>query len=215
MRGSETEERLHAAIKGIPGKQRPKPDVLERALERLASEPDGQRVAEVIASGHFSKSDGFGQVVSSLGARKEAMFQPGADQIIFAEDLVRSGVPAHTIDFEHKIPVGSDLDIRIREETGEVYGYQMKHLNDPLDPVSEITRGKYLLQLAKSEAEAVAQGDALVSFRVQCPGYWIESGTKHRAEKLFVIQVDIWKSSLLVVTLETYSDAWLTMDTRE
>ncbi|WP_051872356.1 hypothetical protein [Streptomyces sclerotialus] len=153
VRGSETEERLHAAIKGIPGKQRPKPDVLERALERLASESDGQRVAEVIASGHFSKSDGFGQVVSSLGARKEAMFQPGADQIIFAEDLVRSGVPAHTIDFEHKVPVGSDLDIRIREETGEVYGYQMKHLNDPLDPVSEITRGKYLLQLAKAEAD--------------------------------------------------------------
>ncbi|WP_030623081.1 hypothetical protein [Streptomyces sclerotialus] len=72
-----------------------------------------------------------------------------------------------------------------------------------------------VLSRSVTQAEAVAQGDTLVSFRVQCPGYWLESGAKHRAEKLFVVQVDIWKSSLLVVTLETYSDVWLTMDTRE
>lgn len=152
-RGGATEEQLRAAIKEIPGKQRPKPNVLERVLDRLSSEPDGHRIAEIIGSGHFSKSDGFGQVVSSLGANKTAMFRPGADQLIFADDLVRSGVPAHSIDFEHKVPVGSDLDIRIKTDSGEIYGYQLKHLNDPLDPVSEITRGKYLLQLAKAEAD--------------------------------------------------------------
>ncbi|MFC9943136.1 hypothetical protein [Streptomyces pratensis] len=153
VRGSETESRLQAAIKEIPGKQRPNPKVLERVLERLSMEPGGQRIADVIASGHFSKSDGFGQVVSSLGANKTGMFRPGADQLIFADDLVRIGVPAHTIDFEHKIPVGSDLDIRIKGESGEIYGYQLKRLNNPLDPVSEITRNKYLLQLAKAEAD--------------------------------------------------------------
>ncbi|MFF9395874.1 hypothetical protein [Streptomyces griseoluteus] len=152
-RGGETEQQLRDALKGIPGKQRPKPDVVERALERLASEPSGQRVAEAIASGHFSRSDGFGQVVSSLGARKEAMFRPGADQIIFADDLVRSGVPAESIEFEYKLPVGADADIRITDESGTVYTYQMKHLNSPLDEVSEITRGKYLLQLARTEAD--------------------------------------------------------------
>ncbi|MFI6543638.1 hypothetical protein ACIBO9_10395 [Streptomyces prunicolor] len=153
VRGGETEQQLRDAIKGIPGKQRPKPDVLDRALERLASEPNGQQVADVIASGHFNQSEGFGQVVSSLGARKEAMFQPGADQILFADDLARSGVPPHSIDFEHKIPVGADADIRISDESGTVYTYQMKHLNNPMDQVSEITRGKYLLQLAKTEAD--------------------------------------------------------------
>ncbi|WP_406285460.1 hypothetical protein [Streptomyces sp. NBC_00209] len=81
------------------------------------------------------------------------MFQPSADQLIFADKLVESGVPAHAIDFEQKVPVGADVDIRIRDESGDVYAYQMKHLNDPQDPVSEITRGKYLLQLAIADAD--------------------------------------------------------------
>ncbi|EFL25014.1 conserved hypothetical protein [Streptomyces himastatinicus ATCC 53653] len=151
-RGGETEQRLRDAVKGIPGKKRPKPDVLERALDRLASEPGGQQVAEVISSGKFNQRDNFGEVVSALGARKEAMYRPAADQILFADELVRGGVPAHAIDFEQKVPVGADMDVRIKDESGEIYAYQMKHLNDPIDPINEITRGKYLLQLAKSEA---------------------------------------------------------------
>ncbi|MFI9192551.1 hypothetical protein ACIG0A_25030 [Streptomyces californicus] len=55
----------------------------------------------------------------------------------------------------------------------------------------------------------------IFTIRIQCPGVWLESGKRHRAEKLFSIQVEIWKSALLVVTLETYSDAWLTFDTRD
>ncbi|WP_405615803.1 hypothetical protein [Streptomyces sp. NBC_00076] len=153
VRGGETEQRIRDAIKGVPGAKRPKPNVMERVLDRLASEPDGQRVAEIISSGHFNQGDEYGQVVSALGAKREQMFQPAADQLIFADDLVRSGVPAHTIDFEQKFPVGADMDIRIKDESGDVYAYQMKHLNDPQDPVSEITRGKYLLQLANAEAD--------------------------------------------------------------
>jgi hypothetical protein len=152
-RGSRTEQRLLEAIKEIPGKVRPKPDSVERLIERLSTERNGQQVAEVIASGHFNKSNGFGTVVSSLGARKVAMYHPGADQILFAEDLVRSGIPPENLDFEYKIPEGADADVRIRDASGEVYSYQMKRLNDPADPVSEITRGKYLLQLARCEAD--------------------------------------------------------------
>ncbi|WP_406013799.1 hypothetical protein OG520_17635 [Streptomyces sp. NBC_00984] len=153
VRGGETEQRVRDAIKGIPGPQRPKPNVLDRVLDRLASEPDGQRVANVIASGQFDQSDKFGHVISSLGAKREQMFQPGADQIIFADDLVRSGVPGHAIDFEQKVPVGADMDVRIKDESGAVYAYQMKHLNNPMDEVSEITRGHNLLQLARAEAD--------------------------------------------------------------
>ncbi|MEU1149053.1 hypothetical protein ACFYO9_24140 [Streptomyces sp. NPDC005863] len=152
-RGGETEQRLRDAIKGIPGAKRPKPNVMERVLDRLASEPDGQRVAEIISSGHFNQGDEYGQVISAMGAKREQMFQPAADQLIFADDLVRSGVPANAIDFEQKFPVGADMDIRIKDESGDIYAYQMKHLNDPQDPVSEITRGKYLLQLANAEAD--------------------------------------------------------------
>ncbi|MEV5280495.1 hypothetical protein [Streptomyces sp. NPDC052811] len=152
-RGGETEQRLRDAVKGIPGKERPKPDVLERLIDRLATEPGGQRAADVIASGQFNQSSNFGQVVSSLGARKLGMYQPGVDQLVFADDLVKSGVPAHSIDFELKHPPGADVDVRVSDETGKIYAYQMKHLNDPLDQVSEITRGKYLLQLARAEAD--------------------------------------------------------------
>ncbi|MYR87599.1 hypothetical protein GTY41_22350 [Streptomyces sp. SID685] len=152
-RGSEAERRVHDAIKKIPGAKRPKPNVMERVLDRLASEADGQRVADIIGSGQFNQGDEYGQVVSALGAKREQMFQPAADQLIFADDLVRSGVPAHTIDFEQKFPVGADMDIRIKDESGDIYAYQLKHLNDPQDPVSEITRGKYLLQLAHAEAD--------------------------------------------------------------
>lgn len=46
---------------------------------------------------------------------------------------------------------------------------------------------------------------------------WAMAGTgfAYRAEKLFSVQVEVWDGKLLVVTLETYSDAWLTMDTRD
>lgn len=153
VRGGETEQRIRDATKGIPGRKRPKPNVMDRVLDRLASEADGQRVADIIASGQFNRGDEYGQVVSSLGANREQMFQPAADQLIFADDLVRSGVPAHAIDFEQKVPAGADMDIRIKDDAGDGYAYQMKHLNDPQDPVSEITRGKYLLQLAIAEAD--------------------------------------------------------------
>ncbi|MFI6687769.1 hypothetical protein [Streptomyces sp. NPDC050485] len=153
VRGGETEQRLREAIKGVPGKQRPNPKLLEKVIDRLTTEPDGQRVADIIASGQFNQSGEFATVVKSLGANKTHMFQPGADQLIFADDLVKSGVPAHSIDFELKHPVGADVDVRIADESGKVYAYQMKHLNDPADQVGEITRAKYLRQLALAEAD--------------------------------------------------------------
>ncbi|MEU6220631.1 hypothetical protein ABZ845_24430 [Streptomyces sp. NPDC047022] len=78
---------------------------------------------------------------------------------------------------------------------------------EPLSPGTALSR-------AAAEADAL-EGDFVVDVRIECPGYWLKAGDKHRVEKLFAIQVQIWKSSLLVVTLETYSDAWLTTDTRD
>ncbi|WP_329560090.1 hypothetical protein OG711_21555 [Streptomyces uncialis] len=55
----------------------------------------------------------------------------------------------------------------------------------------------------------------MVFLGLQCPGIWVESGVKHRAEKLFSIYVYVLSGGSVVVTLSTYSDAWLTLDTRE
>ncbi|MFF9129950.1 MULTISPECIES: hypothetical protein [unclassified Streptomyces] len=77
----------------------------------------------------------------------------------------------------------------------------------PLAPGSDLTE-------AVAQAEAL-DGDFVLTFRIECPGWWLEPGGDHRAEKLFSIQAEVWGGDLLVVTLETYSDAWLTMDTRD
>ncbi|KUO13764.1 hypothetical protein [Streptomyces sp. DSM 15324] len=69
------------------------------------------------------------------------------------------------------------------------------------------------LASAAEQVDAV-QGDTVVRVRMRCPGEWREAGVRHRVEQLFTLQVDIWDRSLLTVLLETYSDAWLTMDTR-
>ncbi|GAT79430.1 hypothetical protein STXM2123_131 [Streptomyces sp. F-3] len=153
VRGGETEQRVRDAIKGIPGRQRPKPDTLERALDRLASRPGGQKIAEIIASGKFNECGNYGDVISAMGARREQMFQPATDQLVLADDLVRGGVPEHAIDFEYKKPAGADVDVRVKDESGDVYAYQMKRLNNPKDPISEITRGKYLAQLKEADAK--------------------------------------------------------------
>lgn len=107
-------------------------------------------------------------------------------------------------------PVGRvSLSVRAAGNMGDVR-IDSGNLNlepEPLAPASDLSR-------AVDEAESL-DGDLLISTRLDCPGFWLESGVRHRVEKLFVIQVDVWKSSLLVVTLETYSDAWLKTDTRD
>lgn len=97
-------------------------------------------------------------------------------------------------------PVGDMRDFRI-----DAQGLSLEA--EPLAPDTALSR-------VLSEAETL-QGDFLVTVRVDCPGTWIDSRVKHRAEKLFAIHVDLWEANLLAVTLETYSDAWLTMDTRD
>ncbi|MFJ9932285.1 hypothetical protein ACIRSJ_04095 [Streptomyces virginiae] len=149
-RGGELEQAVRDAVKGIPGASRPKPPVFERVLEVLGDNPRGAQVAEVIASGRFNGSENFGQVVSSLGAKKVQMAEPGIDQILLADDLARSGFAGDRIDFEIKNDAGGDADVRLLDDDGDAFVYQLKRLNNPLDPISEITRGKNLGQLTHS-----------------------------------------------------------------
>ena len=95
--------------------------------------------------------------------------------------------------------VGDMRDIRF-EETG------LPLESEPLAPHTALSR-------AASQVDSL-QGDFVVAVRMRCPGVWSVPGAQHRAEQLFTIQADVWKRSLVAVTLETYSDVWLTMDTR-
>jgi hypothetical protein len=111
---------------------------------------------------------------------------------------------------ELAVPVGSvNVSVRASGDSRDVR-LQAEGLvlePEPLSPGTALSR-------AVAEATSTA-GDVVVSVRIQCPGIWMESGVRHRAEKLFVIQAEIWKRALLVLTLETYADAWLTVDTRD
>ncbi|MFE1557513.1 hypothetical protein ACFW6V_21360, partial [Streptomyces sp. NPDC058734] len=153
VRGGEAEQQLRDAVKQLPGKERPKPDVLERAIERLAENPRGNQIAEIISSGAFKDSENFSQVVSSMGARKAGMLEPALDQIIFADDLRKSGLKGDEIHFEVKKAEFEDTDVYYGPKDGDSWGYQMKRLENPLDPVGEITRGKYLSQITHSTAD--------------------------------------------------------------
>ncbi|MFI8892576.1 hypothetical protein [Streptomyces paradoxus] len=112
--------------------------------------------------------------------------------------------------YELAAPVGkAGISVRSASDTRDVRvrvdGLSLEP--EPLSPGTALSR-------AVGEADSL-EGDFVVGVRVECPGYWLEKGAKHRVEKLFTIQVDIWKRTLLVVTLETYVDAWLTVDTRD
>lgn len=112
--------------------------------------------------------------------------------------------------YELAVPAGKvGLSVRAMHDTRDVRldvrGLVLE--GNPLAPGTALSDS-----VARAES---LEGDFLTGLRVQCPGVWLESGARHRAEQLFTIQVDIWKTDLVVVTLETYSDAWLTMDTRE
>ncbi|GAA2713120.1 MULTISPECIES: hypothetical protein [Streptomyces] len=150
VRGSELEQRFHDGIRQLPGAKRPKPKVLENILDRLSTHPNGQEIAEVVASGRFAKSENFAQVVSSMGAAREQLMQPAVDQIRFANDLYERGF--RDIEFEHKANK-ADIDVLVRDKTGYTVGYQMKRLNDPLNPIDEVTRDKYLLQLQRADVD--------------------------------------------------------------
>jgi hypothetical protein len=108
-------------------------------------------------------------------------------------------VPAGKVDVSVR-PTSNMMDFRIN-----VSGLALER-----DPLAEGTSLSHVMKQADE-----LEGDFLVTVRIDCPGLWEESGGRYRAEKLFNINVDMWGDSLLAVTLETYSDAWLTVDTRD
>ncbi|MEU1941664.1 hypothetical protein ACFW95_09880 [Streptomyces sp. NPDC059474] len=111
---------------------------------------------------------------------------------------------------ELALPVGKiTLSVRAADDMSKtLFGREGLSLEkDPLMPGSAASE-------AVAQADAL-KGDCITVLQMQCAGFWLESDGKHRAEKLFTIQVDSWTAGPATLTLATYSDAWLTIDLRE
>jgi len=149
--GGEAEHQLREGIRGIP-KNTMKPKVVEKIVERLAEFPSGREVADIISSGHLSQSPGYRDTVSMLGSGRPDQFPRAVDQLRLGDQFHRSGL--HHIEFEVKNPaIKADLDVRVTDDSGNTYGYQMKRLNNPENPFNSITKPDNLGQLSKSASD--------------------------------------------------------------
>ncbi|MET8222451.1 hypothetical protein [Streptomyces sp. NPDC005301] len=150
--GGEAEHRLREGIRGIP-KNTMKPKVVEKIVERLGASPSGREVADIISSGHLSQAPGYKDTVSMLGSGRADQFPRAVDQLRLGDQFYRSGL--RQIEFEVKNPaIKADIDVRVTDDAGRRYGYQMKRLNNPKNPFDSITKPDNLGQLTKSAADS-------------------------------------------------------------
>ncbi|MGW2883060.1 hypothetical protein ACWDBP_44255 [Streptomyces sp. NPDC001233] len=149
--GGEAEHRFREGMRSIP-KNTIKPKVLEKIVSRLAENPSGREIADIISSGHLSHSPGFRDTVSMLGSGRSDQFLRAVDQIRLGDQFHKSGL--HKIEFEVKNPaIKADLDVRVTDDHENSYGYQMKRLNNPKNPFDSIAKPDNLGQLSKSDAD--------------------------------------------------------------
>lgn len=74
--------------------------------------------------------------------------------------------------------------------------------------------GQELVQALGDAGQVVEESVSLVILWLSCPGVWRDGDREILAERLFGIDVAAWSKGPDVVTLHTYSDAWLTHSLR-
>ncbi|GAA0962497.1 MULTISPECIES: hypothetical protein [Streptomyces violaceusniger group] len=133
-RGGETERLIREQLRGTSVKSNDR----GKLLDNLARHPQGQEIADTIASGRFKHSYGFDTLLSNFA--KEDM-KGGIDQVRLANRLHASGID--DIKFEAKgkdgfeikpgdwMEDGADLDVLAYDHRGTAYGYQFKTLTNP------------------------------------------------------------------------------------
>ncbi|MFE6157754.1 hypothetical protein ACFQ7F_02405 [Streptomyces sp. NPDC056486] len=147
-RGGEAERKLRESMRGIP-KNNIKPKVLEKIVTRLGQYPDGREIADIITSGKLSQKNGFRDVVSMLGSGIKGQDLRAIDQIRLGNQFLESGL--REIEFEVKNQaIKADIDVRVVDDAGHSYGYQMKRLDNPKNPLESIAKPDNLGQLSKS-----------------------------------------------------------------
>ncbi|ORT59280.1 hypothetical protein [Streptomyces sp. CB03238] len=150
-RGGEAERQLREGISNIP-RNTMKPKVIEKIVQRLGESPSGREIADIIISGHLSQFPGYRDTVSMLGSGIADQAPRAMDQLRLADQFHKTGL--QTIELEVKNPsIKADLDVRVTDDAGNTYGYQMKRLNNPKNPFDSITKPDNLGQLSKSAAD--------------------------------------------------------------
>ncbi|MFE4869555.1 hypothetical protein [Streptomyces sp. NPDC056682] len=146
--GGEAEQRIREAIRQIP-KNTMKPKVIERAIQRLSESPSGAEIAEIISSGRLSHAPGYRDAISMLGSGIVDQPPRAMDQLRLGNQLHEHGF--HDIEFEIKDQsIKADIDVKVTDARGESYGYQLKRLNNPKNPLDSIAKADHLGQLSKS-----------------------------------------------------------------
>ncbi|MER5465102.1 hypothetical protein ABT010_31360 [Streptomyces sp. NPDC002668] len=148
--GGEAERQVRDALASL-SKNQMKPKVRENIISRLAEHRYGQEVAEILTSGRLAGYENYKQVVSSMGSGRVLMLDPAIDQLRLGDQFHHAGL--RDIGFEDKGGPYQDLDVRVRDENGSTYGYQMKRLNNPKNPFDSITKPENLRQVSSSQVD--------------------------------------------------------------
>ncbi|MFD8824400.1 hypothetical protein ACFV1C_18815 [Streptomyces sp. NPDC059605] len=98
--------------------------------------------------------------------------------------------------------------ISVRAEKDHSVLFEQRRMHTTLDIVAE--RSELFATLRSVSLDHAG----MVEINLAVPGACLRNGEKHRVEKLFMISVEEWASGAESVTLDTYSDAWMSHDLR-
>ncbi|GDY57675.1 hypothetical protein SVIO_082980 [Streptomyces violaceusniger] len=128
-------------------------------LDNLTRHPQGQEIADTIASGRFNHAYGYHGMVSSLA---KPDIKGVADQLHLANRLHARGID--DIKFEVKeagfeikpgvrLEDGADLDVLAYDHRGTAYGYQFKTLTNPKKLMKAIFANIHQLTLSHADVQ--------------------------------------------------------------
>ncbi|MEU0688216.1 hypothetical protein ABZ350_14975, partial [Streptomyces uncialis] len=114
-----------AGVTAVLDRLKMQPQDQHRLLVQLRKSEYGQNVADFIASGKFTDTPGFRQVVND--GKQSGMIPAVHQALVHADELLKGG--ARGIEFEVKLPdQGLDLDVLLRNDGEIEAGWQLKNV---------------------------------------------------------------------------------------
>ncbi|MFD4829903.1 proline-rich domain-containing protein [Streptomyces uncialis] len=114
-----------AGLTAVLDRLKMQPQDQQRLLVQLRKSEYGQSVADFIASGKFTDTPGFRQVVND--GKQSGMIPAVHQALVHADELLKDG--AKGIEFEVKLPdQGLDLDVLLRNDGEIEAGWQLKNV---------------------------------------------------------------------------------------
>ncbi|WP_413753012.1 hypothetical protein NRF20_20225 [Streptomyces sp. R-74717] len=100
----------------------------------------------------------------------------------------------------------ADFTVRAEGDRSVLFARERVHV-----ALTDAADGTELFSVLRS---ADLERAGTVEINLATPGTCLRNGQAHHVEKLFMISVEEWASGVGTVTLDTYSDAWLSHDLR-